>query len=570
MTSFVRARPRQSPRACLPADPVVPASRLLPSRSSIPARSRCWGWLGLTLLTASTALAQDQAPPSNAAPLKLVRRFDHDRNGRLNLAERQAARAALASQRPDRSHANEADAPPSGSPAPVRNGASPQSAPRLSPADVPSHPDAPVYGTDTLRTFFLEFENTDWEQELADFHNTDVEVPARLVVDGRTYPDVGVHFRGQSSYRSVAAGSKRSLNLSLDFVHQDQNLGGYRTFNLLNSYGDPTFLRTVLYHHIARTYLPAPQANFVRVVINGECWGVYVSLQQFNRDFVRDWFGTTEGARWKVSGHADGQGTLAYLGGDVVAYRPIYEIKTKDDPKSWGRLIRLCEVLSQTPASQLEAALSPLLDIEGALRFLALENTLVNRDGYWTRASDYHLYLDPHGRFHLIPYDANESFSTGAGTNSFPSSRPDSPASRGAQVDPLVSAHDPTKPLLAKLLAVPALRERYLACVRDIAETWLDWNRLGPLALHYQAVIADAVQADTHKLDSTEAFFRGVEGPPGHVDEAGSLDPDQPVSLRGFAEQRRAFLLRHAEIQRIAGTPPLANRRPLPAMVHAR
>lgn len=295
-----------------------------------------------------------------------------------------------------------------------------------------------------------------------------------------------------------------------------------------------------------------------------------MNLQQFNRDFVRDGFGTTEGARWKVSGSPDGQGTLAYLGADLAAYRRIYEIRTKEDPKSWGRLIRLCEVLSRTPTDQLEATLSPLLDLDGALRFLALENTLVNRDGYWTRASDYHLYLDPHGRFHLIPYDANEAFSTGAGTNSFPSSRPGSSTSSGTQVDPLVSAHDSTKPLLARLLAVPALRDRYLACVRDIAETWLDWNRLGPLALHYQSVIADAVQADTRKLDSTEAFFRGVASEPGPADKAGALDPDPPGSLKRFAEQRRAFLLHHAEIQRIAGTPTLANRRPLPAMVHAR
>ena len=30
----------------------------------------------------------------------------------------------------------------------------------------------------TLRTLFLQFENADWEQELAAFNNTDVEVPA--------------------------------------------------------------------------------------------------------------------------------------------------------------------------------------------------------------------------------------------------------------------------------------------------------------------------------------------------------------------------------------------------------
>ena len=64
-------------------------------------------------------------------------------------------------------------------------------------------------------------------------------------------------------------GHKRSLNLSLDWGHDEQNFGGYRTFNLLNAHEDPTFLRTVLYQHIAREYIPAPKANFVRVVING-------------------------------------------------------------------------------------------------------------------------------------------------------------------------------------------------------------------------------------------------------------------------------------------------------------
>ena len=72
----------------------------------------------------------------------------------------------------------------------------------------------------TLRTLFLEFEDDDWEHELAAFNNTDVEVPATLTVDGKTYPDVGVHFRGASSYFMVPEGRKRSLNLSMDFVRQ--------------------------------------------------------------------------------------------------------------------------------------------------------------------------------------------------------------------------------------------------------------------------------------------------------------------------------------------------------------
>ncbi len=100
----------------------------------------------------------------------------------------------------------------------------------------------------------------------------------------------------------VPEGSKRSLNLTFDFADEKQHLHGYKTLNLLNANGDPTFMRTVLYSHIARHYIPAPKANYVNVVINGESWGVYVNAQQFNKDFTRDYFKTTKGARWKVPG----------------------------------------------------------------------------------------------------------------------------------------------------------------------------------------------------------------------------------------------------------------------------
>jgi hypothetical protein len=39
----------------------------------------------------------------------------------------------------------------------------------FSPADVKNYPEAPLYEALVLRTFFLEFENPDWEKELAEF-----------------------------------------------------------------------------------------------------------------------------------------------------------------------------------------------------------------------------------------------------------------------------------------------------------------------------------------------------------------------------------------------------------------
>jgi hypothetical protein len=104
------------------------------------------------------------------------------------------------------------------------------------------------------------------------------------------------------------------------------------------------------------------------------------------------------------------------------------------------------------------------------------------------------------------------------------------PGGGGPDLDPLIGLDDPGKPLRSKLLAVPSLRARYLAHVRDIAQRWLDWNKLGPLARSYQAVVADEVKLDTRKLYSTEAFEAGLE--------------TGENSLRRFVEQRREFLLK--------------------------
>jgi hypothetical protein len=477
------------------------------------------------------------------ADVALVERFDTNKDGRLNATERKAARASVASQGGGFFGGRRGRGGPPGFGG--RGGATPSEGRRISPADVRSAGKAPLYDPATLRTVFLQFEDPDWEAELADFHNSDVEVPAVAIVDGQTYRDVGVHFRGMSSFMVAGPGQKRSLNLSFDFVDKDQRLLGYRTLNLLNANGDPTFLRPVVYADIANQYLPAPKANFMRVVINGEYWGVYVNSQQFNSDFTNERFGSTKGRRWKVPGSPGARGAgLSYLGEDAALYKRSYEIKTKDDEASWAELIRLTRVLNQTPVESLEAALAPMLDVDGALRFLAVDVALVNSDGYWTRASDYSLYQDEKGRFHVVPHDMNEGLAEegggrGRGRGGFAPAPPGGgfgfggpggpggfgPGRGGVDLDPLVAIDHADKPLRSKLLAVPALRARYLQYVREIATTSLDWNRLGPSVARYRALIAEDVKADTRKLFTSEAFEAGV------------------ADLQNFVERRRAYLL---------------------------
>jgi hypothetical protein len=117
------------------------------------------------------------------------------------------------------------------------------------------------------------------------------------------------------------------------------------------------------------------------------------------------------------------------------------------------------------------------------------------------------------------------------------------------ELDPLVGLNDANKPLLSKLLAVPALRAKYLGYVRDIAQKWLDWNRLGPVAEQYHTLIAADVQADTRKLDATAGFLSSLgTAAPANPQPGGRAGGD----LKSFAEKRRAFLLNHAAVKATA------------------
>jgi hypothetical protein len=121
------------------------------------------------------------------------------------------------------------------------------------------------------------------------------------------------------------------------------------------------------------------------------------------------------------------------------------------------------------------------------------------------------------------------------------------------ELDPLVAANDPRKPLLSKLLAVPALRTRYLQYVRQVTEESLDWNKLRPLVGQYWTLLDREVQADTRKLESYAAFQSGTGLSSAAAPETATQGfGRRHVNLREFVEKRRAYLLRHPEIVKVS------------------
>ena len=366
-------------------------------------------------------------------------------------------------------------------------------------------------------------------------------MPADLVVDGKVYKGIGVRARGTSSYFTVQS-AKKSFNIAIDYGDDSQRLYGYKTLNLLNGHVDASFLREVLFNRIARDYFLAMKTNLVKLVINGESWGVYINLQQYNKDFLDEWFGTRDGVRFKVGPG----GGLTYVGDNVDAYQRTYQLKTANVENPYEKLIELTEMLdAKTPDEKLKTDLPSLLNIDRTLWQLAVSNVFMDDDSYIHKGGDFSIYQDVNDRFHLVSHDNNETFRFGG------ERRGGGPGGRGpggwswgeldtGMVSPVTHVENSMRPVISRLLGIPEWKARYIAHVQTVVDEWLDWEVMGPVVRDYHELISSEVAKDDKKLYDNNSFLESVDS------DRGGRTP----SFKRFVSDRRDNLLNHPELNK--------------------
>lgn len=343
----------------------------------------------------------------------------------------------------------------------------------------------------SVRDFRFSFAQSNWWQLLQNSQNTGLDVQADLTVDNVTYHNVGIRMRSSSS--ALVAGNKKPFNLTMDAFVPGQDLYGFSTLNLNNGAVDPTLTRETISYRVMRDFLPAPRTAYFRLHFNNQYWGLYILVEQPNKDFLRHWFADEEGDRYKADrpgAAAVGTSRLDWLGPNPSSYFNSYEAKTPSHPNVWTDLVNMIDKLNNAPAATYKAAVEQVLDVDRALWYLALNNLLINSDDYMGAGHNYYMYFDPaDGRMNMIPWDLNEAFGVhGPSTNPW-------------QYPILQNASSSQYPLVSKLLAIPEWRELYFAHYRTAMRRWMDWtNVLGPLNAQYQNLIRADVLADPNLL----------------------------------------------------------------------
>lgn len=372
--------------------------------------------------------------------------------------------------------------------------------------------DAPdgLFETDSLRTIYLDFYDADYHEQLVDgwHQESGLRLPAKLTLsNGVVLDTVAVRYKGNSTFYIAEdqGNPKVPYNIDMNAWRPGQRLMNYPKLKLANGLFDPTFCREVSGYEIYRDYGPAPQANYIRLVVNGEYLGLYINTESVDRNFLTKHFSEDGGVFFKCDpseqfggGGDPGSSDLEYLGEDIEAYYPHYTPKSED---GWEALLALIKTMEFEPEK-----LGEVLNIDRVLWHFALNNCTLNLDTYnGLYQHNYYLYQTQDSLFQIIPWDLSETYLSvlmGHNFNTDALFEYDPYNGYGSSGLPLVRllTEDPNS-LYGKI---------YTAHMRTLLEEAMDAEVIKQRIADYQELIGQSVFDDDYKLFDNAMFYSVV------------------------------------------------------------
>ena len=239
-------------------------------------------------------------------------------------------------------------------------------------------------------------------------------VRGEVEFEGRRITDVGIRFKGNSSFLSAGEGRRRPFKLDFSRFVDGQTVAGLRAINLHNNAFDPSQMREALSYAVYRDAgVPAPRTAWALVYLtidgqcNGEYLGMYTIVEPVDEQFLKNNFDSRKGLLVKPEGALGG---LPFLGDKWAAYEARYRPRSRPTTRTAGALIELARLVNQADDKTFAEQIESLVDVDEFLRYLAATTVLSNLDSILTTAHNFYLYIDPRtNRASFIPWDLNLS-----------------------------------------------------------------------------------------------------------------------------------------------------------------
>jgi len=221
--------------------------------------------------------------------------------------------------------------------------------------------------------------------------------PASFVAEGKTYEHVKIRARGQWS----RSWPKKSYKILFD---KQQPFHDQYALNLNSGWHDPALVREVLAYRVYEACgAPASHSQMVRLNVNGRFYGVYVEVEQPDKEFLkRHQLGGAELYKAVARSRHANESDL----NNGASFEGVYTKETKKTEGA-GELVRFCHELSRTtnPAD----FFSRSLDTDKYINFLAATALTQNWD---TTCKNHYLAYNGGGsaKWCVIPWDLDRTF----------------------------------------------------------------------------------------------------------------------------------------------------------------
>ena len=266
-----------------------------------------------------------------------------------------------------------------------------------------------VYDDTTMATIQIEIDSDDLDYMYNNVESDSMHVASIHFLNhwiDHSLDSVGFRLRGNTS-RNAA---KKSFKLDFNHFVQGRDFYGLEKLNLNGEHNDPSIIRSKLCWDIFKGIgMPATRASHVKVYINGQYYGLYISVEHIDENFLTRHYADDTGNLWKCIWPAD----LTYRGNTPEDYHPYYneerpyDLKTNKQEYDFSELANLIRIINQNPDS-----LEQVISVKEVLQYLAINILTGSWDDYRFLKNNYYLYHEPDkDLFHWIPFDYDNSFS---------------------------------------------------------------------------------------------------------------------------------------------------------------
>jgi putative membrane-bound dehydrogenase-like protein len=346
-----------------------------------------------------------------------------------------------------------------------------------------------------------------------------------LSVEGRTHKNVAVRYAGDITYFASSQSLKRPLKIAFD-KFGDQQFHGIRALHLHAMALDPAKGREAVAYAVFRAAgVPAPRTAFAEVTLtvpgkyDRQYLGLYAVVEDVDKPFLESRFGTDKGLLMKPFQVRSAE----YLGDDWDRYKGQYRPQSDATKEQARRVVEFAKLVHQANDDEFRKRIDSYLDVEEFLRFLAANALTSNLESSVALGHNYFLYLHPGtDKFIFLPGDLEFSLSNFLlmGT-----------ADQLMDLS-LTHPYPGENKLVERLLAIPAVNEKYRGLLEELSEKAFTRERLAKEIEAVERVtkepLAKEKKAAAARRETPPAF-----GPPG-------AEAPQAPDLKTFAERRTA------------------------------